>query len=45
MQNATVLGLGAAWGRFLAVLTYVVLGPVVQSSTSPFLRLVLFSGL
>ncbi len=42
VQNATVLGL-VLLGPLLAVLTYVVLGPLVQSSTSPFLRLVLLA--
>ncbi len=44
VQNATVLGL-VLLGPVLAVLTYVVLGPLVQSSTSPFLRLVLLADL
>ena len=44
VQNATVLGL-VFLGPVLAVLTYVVLGPVVQSSTSPLLRLILLSDL
>ncbi len=42
VQNATVLGL-VILGPVLAVLTYVVLGPLVQSSTSPSLRLVLLA--
>lgn len=44
MQNATVLGL-VLLGPILAVLTYVVLGPAVQSSTSPTLRLILLADL
>ena len=44
VQNATVLGL-VFLGPVLAVLTYVVLGPVVQSSTSPLLRLILLADL
>ena len=44
VQNATVLGL-VLLGPVLAVLTYVVLGPVVQSSTSPLLRLILLADL
>tara|TARA_R110002167_G_scaffold306283_3_gene510933 strand:- start:23986 stop:26226 length:2241 start_codon:yes stop_codon:yes gene_type:complete len=44
VQNVTVIGL-VLLGPLLAVLTYVVLGPVVQSSTSPFLRMVLFADL
>lgn len=44
VQNATVLGL-VLLGPLLAVLTYVVLGPLVQSSTSPWLRLVLLADL
>ena len=44
VQNATVLGL-VVLGPVLAVLTYIVLGPVVQSSTSPTLRLILLADL
>ncbi len=44
VQNATVLGL-VLLGPVLAVLTYVVLGPAVQSSTSPSLRLILLADL
>ena len=44
VQNATVLGL-VFLGPVLAVLTYVVLGPLVQSSTSPLLRLILLADL
>lgn len=44
VQNATVLGL-VVLGPVLAVLTYVVLGPAVQSSTSPMLRLILLADL
>lgn len=44
VQNATVLGL-VFLGPVLAVLTYVVLGPLVQPSTSPWLRLVLLADL
>jgi two-component system nitrogen regulation sensor histidine kinase NtrY len=44
VQNATVLGL-VFLGPVLAVLTYIVLGPVVQSSTSPSLRLILLADL
>ena len=44
MQNVTVLGL-VLLGPVLAVLTYVVLGPLVQSSTSPLLRLILLADL
>ncbi len=43
-QNATVLGL-VLLGPLLAVLTYIVLGPVVQTSTSPMLRLILLADL
>ena len=44
VQNVTVLGL-VLLGPILAVLTYVVLGPLVQSSTSPLLRLILLADL
>lgn len=44
VQNATVLGL-VFLGPVLAILTYVVLGPLVQSSTSPLLRLILLADL
>ena len=44
VQNATVLGL-VLLGPILAVLTYVVLRPAVQSSTSPTLRLILLADL
>lgn len=40
VQNAMVLGL-VFLGPVMAILTYVVLGPLVQPSTSPWLRLVL----
>ncbi len=44
VQNAMVLGL-VLLGPVLAVMTYVVLGPLVQPSTSPWLRLVLLADL
>lgn len=44
VQNATVLGL-VLLGPILAVLTYVIMGPAVQSSTSPWLRLILLADL
>jgi len=44
VQNAMVLGL-VLLGPIMAVLTYIVLGPLVQSSTSPWLRLVLLGDL
>ncbi len=44
VQNAMVLGL-VFLGPVLAVMTYVVLGPLVQPSTSPWLRLVLLADL
>ena len=42
VQNATMFGL-VLLGPILALMTYVVLGPLVKSSTSPSLRLVLLA--